>query len=164
MLKPLKCASGLPCSRSAEHVCKAELRGEKVPAGQASMPMFGSGQSGQPFLAHQGSYVPMTCATYPHSQTTYGEFSMPGMMSSSPAYHGGFYQDSSGRLQPLHSPAAPAAAAMVNMHPQSQHMVQVCHACCLQAAALALISIQQHCAFEGLVSIQTSRYLACCLV
>lgn len=134
LLKPLKCASDAPCSRSAERVCQAVLRCSKVRAGQASMPMFGSGQSGQPFLAHQGSYAPMTCATYPHSQNTYGEFSMPGMMSSSPAYNGGFYQDASGRLQPLNSPAAPAASTMVIMHPQSQHMVQVCHACCLQGS------------------------------
>lgn len=132
--KPLKCASDVLCSRSAEHVCQAELRCSNMCAGQASMPMFGSGQSGQPFLAHPGSYVPMTCPTYPHSQTTYGQFSMPGMMSSSPAYNEGFYQDASGRLQPLHSPAAPAASTMMNVHPQSQHMVQVCHACCLQGS------------------------------
>lgn len=145
--QPSKCASDVLCSRSAGHACQAMLRCSKLCAGQASMPMFGSGQSGQPFLAHQGSYTPMTCATYPHSQTTYGEFSMPGIMSSSPAYNGGFYQDASGRLQPLNSPAAPAASAMVNMHPQSQHMVQVCHACCLQESCpgfdqhLALVCI-----------------------
>ena len=100
-------------------------------AGQASMPMYGSGQSGQPFMAHQGSYAPITRPMYPQSQTTYGEFSMPGMMSATPAYNGGFYQDASGQLQPLSSPAAPAASAMDGMHPQSQHMVQVCYACLL---------------------------------
>lgn len=97
------------------------------------MPIYGSGQSGQPFMAHQVSYAPITRPMYPQSQTTYGEFSMPGMMSPAPAYNGGFYQDASGQLQPLSSPAAPAASAMDSMHPQSQQMVQVCHACLLQS-------------------------------
>lgn len=90
------------------------------------MPIYGSGQSGQPFLAHPGSYAPVNRPMYPQSQTTYGDFSMPGMMSATPAYNGGFYQDASGQLQPLSSPIATAASTMAGMHPQSQHMVQVC--------------------------------------
>lgn len=91
------------------------------------MPMYGKAQSGQPFMA-QGSYAPMTRPMYPQSQSAFGEFGMPGMMSGPPAYNGGFYQDASGQLQPLTSQAAPAASPMDTMHPQSQQMVQVCHA------------------------------------
>lgn len=90
------------------------------------MPMYGSTQ---PFLSHQGSYAPMTRSMYPHSQSSFEDFYMPGMMGSTPAYNGGFYQDALGQLQPLSSQTAPAAPAVDSMHPESQHMVQVSHAC-----------------------------------
>ena len=89
------------------------------------MPMYGNAQGGQPFMPQQGSFGPMTRPMYPHNQSTFGEFSMPGMISSTPAYNGGFYQDASGQLQPLSSHAALPASGMDSMHPQSQQMVQV---------------------------------------
>ena len=91
---------------AAGHACQAVSECTNVLAGQASMPMYGSGQSGQPFMAHQGSYAPISRPMYPQSQTTYGDFNMPSMMGATPAYNGGFYQDASGQLQPLTSPAA----------------------------------------------------------
>ena len=81
--------------------------------------MYGNSQ---PFMSHQGSYA--SRPAYSHSQTSFDEFSLPGMMGGTPAYNGGFYQDASGQLQPLSS-QAPAAPAMDGMHPQSHHMVQV---------------------------------------
>ena len=80
---------------------------------------------------------------YPQGVNTFGDFGMPGMVTSTPAYGGGFYQDASGNLQPLTSQAAPAASGMDGMDPQSQQMVQVGSSClplylpCRFAAALA---------------------------
>lgn len=92
------------------------------------MPMYGNAQSGASFTSHQGSFGGMSHPMYSQNQSAFGEFGMPSMMSSTPAYNGGFYQDASGQLQPLSSQAPPAASSMDSMHPQSQHMVQVGHA------------------------------------
>ncbi|KAL3140530.1 hypothetical protein ABBQ32_005110 [Trebouxia sp. C0010 RCD-2024] len=89
-------------------------------AGQANLPpMYGNSQ---PFMSHQGSYAPRP--TYSHSQASFEDFSVPGMMGGTPAYNGGFYQDAAGQLQPLSSQAPAAAPAMDGMHSQSHHMVQ----------------------------------------
>ncbi len=73
---------------------------------------------------------------YPQPTGSFGGFSMSNMMTTIPAYAGGFYQDASGNLQPLTPQTAPAVTAMEGMDPQSQQMVQV-HAClCMQAALL----------------------------
>ena len=99
--------------------------------------MYGNRQTGQPFMSQQGSFAPVARSMYPQGTNTFGDFSMPGMVTNTPAYGGGFYQDASGNLQPLTSQAAPAGSSMDGMDPQSQQMVQVSSTCCLHACHLS---------------------------
>ena len=68
----------------------------------------------------------MPRSMYPQATSSYGDFGMPSMMTSTPAYGGGFYQDASGNLQPLNS-QGPAASGLDGMDAASQQMVQVSH-------------------------------------
>ena len=105
-------------------------------AGHANMPMYSNRQAGQAFVSQQGCFGPMARPMYPQPTGSFGGFSMSNMMTTIPAYAGGFYQDASGNLQPLTPQTAPAVTAMEGMDPKSQQMVQV-HAClCMQAALL----------------------------
>ena len=90
--------------------------------GRANMQTYGNRQTGQPFMSQQGSFAPMARPMYPQPNGSFDDFSRATMMTSTPAYGGGFYQDAHGNLQPLTSQAPPLDA----MDPQSQQMVQVC--------------------------------------
>ncbi|MCJ1304067.1 hypothetical protein MMC08_006879 [Hypocenomyce scalaris] len=84
------------------------------------MQTYGNRQTGQPFMSQQGSFAPMARPMYPQPNGSFDDFSRATMMTSTPAYGGGFYQDAHGNLQPLTSQAPPLDA----MDPQSQQMVQ----------------------------------------
>lgn len=105
-----------------------ELQAELIRTRQAfhsagQMGKFGSRQSGQPFMTQQSNFSTMPRSMYPQTTSSYGDFGMPGMMTSTPAYGGGFYQDASGNLQPLNS-QGPAASGLDGMDAASQQMVQ----------------------------------------
>lgn len=91
---------------------QAELIRTRQAFHSAGMPMYGSRQSGQPFVPQQSSFSSIARPMY--SSGTRGglaDFGNSGMLGGSSGF-GGFYQDESGNMRPLSSHAAPTSSAM----------------------------------------------------
>lgn len=102
----------------------------------AGMPMYGSRQSGQPFVPQQSTFSSIARPMYASNhRAALTDFSNTSIMGSNTGY-GGFYQDASGNMQPLSSQPPPASSSMDRAEQAEQQqqtqMLQVTPiGCCL---------------------------------